>query len=71
MSWQHTTSPGDSCRQSAELPTRQNATAPERHRDRASLMQRIGRYAGVLFIIGISASCGLVIGLAVAAAPTP
>lgn len=27
-------------------------------------MRAIGRYAGVLFIIGISCSCGLVIGLA-------
>lgn len=32
-------------------------------------MRAIGRYAGVLFIIMISASCGLVIGLAVGATP--
>lgn len=34
-------------------------------------MRVFGRYAGVLFIIGISASCGLVVGLAFASAPTP
>ncbi len=32
-------------------------------------MRAIGRFAGVLFIIGISASCGLVLGLALATAP--
>lgn len=32
-------------------------------------MRVVGRYAGVLFIIGISASCGLVIGLAMAGSP--
>jgi len=34
-------------------------------------MRVFGRYAGVLFIIGISASCGLVVGLSFASAPTP
>lgn len=29
-------------------------------------MRAIGRYAGVLFIIMISGSCGLVIGMAIA-----
>lgn len=29
-------------------------------------MRAIGRYAGVLFIIGISGSCGLVIGMTLA-----
>ncbi|SCF85213.1 hypothetical protein GA0115259_103621 [Streptomyces sp. MnatMP-M17] len=35
------------------------------------MMRVVGRYAGVLFIIGISASCGLVVGLTLATAPTP
>lgn len=34
-------------------------------------MRTIGRYAGLLFIIGISASCGLAVGLAIASAPAP
>lgn len=34
-------------------------------------MRLIGRYAGLIFIIGISASCGLVVGLAVGTAPSP
>lgn len=33
-------------------------------------MRAIGRYAGLLFIIGISASCGLVVGLLFASAST-
>ncbi len=34
------------------------------------MMRAIGRYAGLLFVIGISACCGLVIGLALAASPS-
>lgn len=30
-------------------------------------MAALGRYAGALFIIAVSASCGLVIGVAIAA----
>jgi hypothetical protein len=68
VSWQHTTSAP--CRHAAELPTGRKATAQERHRGGANVMQHLGRYAGVLFLIGISASCGLIVGLAVASAPT-
>lgn len=46
-------------------------SAGARRREATTLMRVIGRYAGVLFIIGISASCGLVVGLALAMAPTP
>jgi hypothetical protein len=42
-----------------------------RRREATAMVRVIGRYAGVLFIIGISASCGLVAGLALAWAPTP
>lgn len=35
------------------------------------MIRAIGRYAGLLFIIGISASCGLGVGLVLATAPTP
>lgn len=42
-----------------------------RRREATAMMRVIGRYAGVLFIIGVSASCGLVVGLALATAPTP
>lgn len=42
-----------------------------RRREATAMMRVVGRYAGVLFIIGISASCGLVVGLTLATAPTP
>lgn len=65
----HHTSPSRGTRTSY----RPAETSPgARLRGEATAMMRvIGRYAGVLFIIGISASCGLVVGLALATAPTP
>lgn len=42
-----------------------------RRREATAVMRVVGRYAGVLFIIGISASCGLTVGLALATAPIP
>ncbi len=47
------------------------STGTRRRREATAVMRVIGRYAGVLFIIGISASCGLVVGLTLATAPTP
>jgi hypothetical protein len=35
------------------------------------VIRAIGRYAGLLFALGTSASCGLVIGLAIASRPAP
>lgn len=35
------------------------------------MIRVIGRYAGLLFVLGTSASCGLVIGLAIASHPAP
>lgn len=31
----------------------------------------VGRYAGVLFVVGISAACGIVLALAVVGTPEP
>lgn len=35
------------------------------------MIRVVGRYAGLVFIVGISASCGLVVGLIVGTAPSP